>query len=60
MRCSTARLSEGGGTCFRLVALDGLVDEELRSGLLSLLHGPAWPPEKGADPEYSWRPRLCL
>ena len=43
-----------------LVAVDGLVDEKLRAGLLSLLHGPSWPPEKGADPDYSWQPRLCL
>lgn len=35
-----------------LVAVDGLVDEKLRAGLLSLLHGPSWPPEKGADPDY--------
>ncbi|EOD10434.1 hypothetical protein EMIHUDRAFT_452668 [Emiliania huxleyi CCMP1516] len=42
-----------------LVAVDGLVDEKLRAGLLSLLHGPSWPPENGADPDYSWQPRLC-
>ena len=45
-----AALVEGRWDKSSLLVLDDLVDEELRSSLLALLHGPGWDPESGADP----------